>query len=162
MRNHGEGVSGTNLSESGCFLSNLSQYRFGIAWTLNKDPKKYDSTLLLKISRLFPGPDPGFQPRPCGSRCDFERAEILRGLGPRPQCKCNGQSRTTRFFFLFVVFLFRRKQNPQVPHLSDHLLRARQRGHGRGRVLRLHLCAWGNVGGKTFHHSHFQVGILLY
>ena len=47
MRNHGEGVIGSNLgqtqshplSESGCFLSNRSQYRLNIARTLNKDKK---------------------------------------------------------------------------------------------------------------------------
>ena len=45
MRNHGERVSGSNLSqtqshllsESGCFLSNRSRHRLGIARMLNKE-----------------------------------------------------------------------------------------------------------------------------
>ena len=49
MRNHEEGVSGSNLSqanshhvsESGCFLSSQWQHRLGLAWTLNKDNKKW-------------------------------------------------------------------------------------------------------------------------
>ena len=48
VRNHGEGVSGTNLVqtqshpllESGCFLSNRSQHRLDIARMLNKDKKR--------------------------------------------------------------------------------------------------------------------------
>ena len=55
MRNHGEGVTSLNLcqsqshliSESGRFLTNQSQYRFGIAWTLNKDQKH----ILSKLSK---------------------------------------------------------------------------------------------------------------
>ena len=31
---------GHPLSDSGCFLSNRSQYRLNIAWTLNKDQKE--------------------------------------------------------------------------------------------------------------------------
>ena len=50
MTNHGEGFSGSNLSqtqshpvwESGCFLSNRSPYRLIIARTLNKDQKHVD------------------------------------------------------------------------------------------------------------------------
>ena len=56
MRNRGEG-SGSNLSqtqshplsESGCFLSNRSQYRLNIARMLNKDQKK---KLLRKLEGL--------------------------------------------------------------------------------------------------------------
>ena len=59
MTNDGEGVTGLNLSydqslsESGCILSNWSQYRLGIAQTLSTDHQKYSPFLFL----LFLGQD---------------------------------------------------------------------------------------------------------
>ena len=60
MRNHGEGVSSSNLgqtqthplTESGCFLSNRSQYRLDIARTLNEDQKKTRSGLICQSQLL--------------------------------------------------------------------------------------------------------------